>query len=90
MANHKSAIKKNRRDIKLRTINRMNISKMRNKIKLLRKKVGNSEAEGVPTLYRETIAVIDKTVSKGTIHKNTGSRYKSRISNLMRKSGIEM
>ncbi len=34
----------------------------------------------------ETISIIDMTVRKGTIHKNTGSRYKSRLQYLINKS----
>ena len=32
------------------------------------------------------ISIIDMTVRKGTIHKNTGSRYKSRLLGLINKT----
>jgi small subunit ribosomal protein S20 len=30
--------------------------------------------------YRATVSALDKSVQKGTLHKNTASRYKSRLS----------
>lgn len=90
MANHKSALKKHRRDEKRRMINKMNRSRMRNRVKLLRKSLAEGNQEEARTLFPQVISIIDKTVIKGTIHKSTGSRYKSRLSLLMRKSGVEI
>ncbi len=89
MATHKSAEKKYRRDEKIRMINKMNRSKMRNKIKTFRATIKAGEIEQAQKLYPEVIASIDQTVSKGTIHKNTGARYKSRLSILLKKSGVK-
>ena len=90
MANHKSAIKKYLRDEKKRMINKMNRSKMRNRIKLLNKKLTAGEAEEVKALFPRVMSIIDKTVIKGTIHKKTGSRYKSRLTLRVRKAGVEL
>ncbi len=90
MATHKSAVKKHLRDEKKRLINKMNRSKMRNRIKLLNKKLNAEELEEAKTLFPKVISIIDKTVIKGTIHKNTGSRYKSRITARVRKAGVEV
>lgn len=90
MANHKSAIKKHLRDQKKRMINKMNRSKMRNKIKALRKNIDAGNTDGAKALYPGVMSIIDRTVIKGTIKKNTGSRYKSRLTLLVRKSGIEV
>ena len=86
MANHDSAVKKHRQDEKKRMVNRSNRSKMKNKIKALRKKIGAGQREEAIKMLPEAIAVIDMTVRKGTIHKNTGSRYKSRLHVLINKS----
>ncbi|MCK4766395.1 MAG: 30S ribosomal protein S20 [Candidatus Aminicenantes bacterium] len=86
MANHKSAIKKNLRDEKKRMINRMNRSKMRNRIKSLNKAVSAGNLEEAKNLFPGVMSIIDRTVIKGTIHKKTGSRYKSRLSLLMNRS----
>ncbi len=87
MATHQSAIKKTRRDEKLRLVNRMNRSKMRNKIKLLRKKIEAGNKEEVQKLLPQAIAVIDSTIRKGTIHRNAGARYKSRLISEIPESG---
>jgi small subunit ribosomal protein S20 len=85
MANHKSALRKYKRDEKKRLINKMNMSKMRNKIKKLRKFIEEGKTDEGKKLLPEVISVIDKTVSKGAIHKKTGSRYKSRLTLLVQK-----
>jgi small subunit ribosomal protein S20 len=90
MANHKSAVKKHLRDEKKRLINKMNRSKMRNRIKLLNKKLNPEDLEEAKALFPKVISIIDKTVIKGTIHKKTGSRYKSRITLRARKAGLEV
>ena len=64
MANHKSAIKKYLRDEKKNLINRMNRSKMRNKIKLLNRKLETGETESVKSLFPMVMSIIDKTVNR--------------------------
>jgi small subunit ribosomal protein S20 len=86
MANHDSAIKKHRQDEKKRMVNRINRSKMKNKIKALKKKVSLGQKDEAVKLLPAAISIIDMTVRKGTIHKNTGSRYKSRLLGLVNKS----
>jgi len=86
MANHESAVKKHKQDEKKRMVNRINRSKMKNKIKTLKRKISGGEREEAIKLLPGTISIIDMTVRKGTIHKNTGSRYKSRLHNLIKSS----
>lgn len=83
MANHVSALRKHRRDQKRRMINKINKSKMRNKVKTFRKMVAAGNVDEAKTMLPAILSIIDKTVSKGTIHQNTGSRYKSRLSLLV-------
>jgi small subunit ribosomal protein S20 len=87
MANHDSAVKKHRQDEKKRMINRSNRSKMKNRIKALKRKVAAGQREEAVKLLPDAISIIDMTVRKGTIHRNTGSRYKSRLMGLINKSG---
>ena len=35
--------------------------------------------------FRETVSAIDKAIQKGVLHKNTASRYKSRLSKRLAK-----
>lgn len=89
MANHKSAVKKYKRDEKKRLINKMNKSKMKNKIKKFKKDIETGNTKEAEKLFPQVISIIDKTVSKGTLHKKTGSRYKSRLTVLLGKTGTE-
>jgi len=86
MANHDSAVKKHKQDEKKRMVNRINRSKMKNKIKALKRKMSSGEREEAIKLLPGAISIIDMTVRKGTIHKNTGSRYKSRLQHLVKSS----
>jgi small subunit ribosomal protein S20 len=88
MANHKSAIKKYIRDEKRRMVNKVNRSKMKNRIKLFLKKLDDGQMEEAKTLFPRVISRIDTTIRKGTIHRNTGARYKSRLTQRARKAGL--
>ncbi len=88
MANHKSALKKYRRDEKKRMINKTNKSRMRNLIKKFRKFIDENNIEEAKKIYPQLISRIDKTVTKGTIHKKTASRYKSRLTKLLLKKNM--
>jgi small subunit ribosomal protein S20 len=79
MANHKSAEKRVRQNIKRNEINRSNRGRLRTQIKKLRTAItGHDKAVG-GELLNPTISLIDKAVNKGIIHKNTAARYKSRL-----------
>ncbi|MGQ9897043.1 MAG: 30S ribosomal protein S20 [Acidobacteriota bacterium] len=41
--------------------------------------VKRKKATGIQKVYLETVSVIDKSVQKGIIHRNTAARYKSRL-----------
>jgi small subunit ribosomal protein S20 len=86
MANHKSAVKKYKRDQKKRMINRMNRSKMKSQVKAFKNKIEAGQLEEAKTLLPGLMSTIDKTITKGTIHKKTGSRYKSRLTSLLNKN----
>jgi len=90
MANHKSAIKTHLREEKRRMVNKMNRTKMRNRVKALNKKLDAGELDEAKALFPKIMSVIDRTVIKGTIHKKTGSRYKSRLTLRVRKAGVEI
>ncbi len=76
MANHKSAKKRIRSNEKRRLRNKASISR----VKTLVKNVFTSEdkATGIDNL-KKAVSYIDKTVSKGRIHKNTAGRKKAQL-----------
>jgi len=49
-------------------------------MKKLRTAIENKNSEEVQKLLPQTFSVIDRSIKKGTIHENTGNRYKSRLS----------
>jgi small subunit ribosomal protein S20 len=79
MANHYSALKRTRQTEKRTAVNRSNTSLLRGSLRKLKTAITAGNKEAALTAYRETVSVIDKSVKKGVIHKNTGSRYKSRL-----------
>jgi|AFSR01.1.fsa_nt_gi small subunit ribosomal protein S20 len=41
--------------------------------------VNRKKATGIQKVYLDAVSVIDKSVQKGIIHRNTAARYKSRL-----------
>lgn len=79
MANHKSALKRVRQNVKRNEINRGNRSKLRTQIKKLRAAVAGTDKTLSTELLYPTVSLIDKAVNKGLIHRNTAARHKSRL-----------
>ncbi|MFL2982873.1 MAG: 30S ribosomal protein S20 [Candidatus Neomarinimicrobiota bacterium] len=77
MDRHPQQIKRERQDKKKRARNVENLSKLRTSIKKVLSSTSKKDAEPV---YKDTVRIIDKAVSKNLIHKNTGARRKSQIS----------
>ena len=86
MADHKSAIKKTRHDESKRVVNKNNRSRMRTAIKKFRVLIESGKMEDIQKAYPEVVAIIDKTETKGIIHKNAAARYKSRLFKAMQKT----
>lgn len=79
MANHKSAEKRVRQNVRRKEINRSNRSRLRTQIKSLRAAIADHDKTDSNELLNPTVSLIDKAVNKGIIHKNTAARYKSRL-----------
>lgn len=79
MANHPSAHKRHRQSQRRRLINQMNRHKLKTQIKKLRTAITSGKPAEAKALLPETFSLIDKSVQKGVIKQNTGSRYKSRL-----------
>lgn len=80
MANHFSALKRARQTEKRTIVNRSNTSRLRTQLRRFREALAAGNRQAAEKEFRETVAAMDKAVHKGTIHKNTASRYKSRLS----------
>ncbi len=79
MPNHKSAEKRVRQTARRNAVNRANRSGLRSQIKKLRSALASHDKEQSQGLLNATIGLIDKSVNKGILHKNTAARYKSRL-----------
>jgi small subunit ribosomal protein S20 len=79
MANHFSALKRARQTEKRTAVNRANTSQLRTALRKFRQALASSDKTEAQKLFPATVSMIDKAVKKGTIHKNTASRYKARL-----------
>jgi small subunit ribosomal protein S20 len=79
MANHYSALKRARQTETKTAVNRANKSRMRTALRKLRTAIAEGDKAAVTTSYSEAASVLDQSAKKGVIHKNTASRYKSRL-----------
>jgi small subunit ribosomal protein S20 len=79
MAHHNSAVRQRRRSIRRNAINRQNKSTLRTQVKKLREAIQKGDKEAAQKLVPSTVSLIDKSVKKGSIHKNRGARFKSRL-----------
>ncbi len=75
----KSGLKRRRQDAVRRMRNRAVKTRVRSAVKTLRTAVDAGDAAEVKKLLPETISVIDVSVRKGILHRNTASRTKSRL-----------
>jgi len=80
MANHKSALKRDRQSKVRRLRNRINKSKMKTVLSNVEKAIAEGSGEQAQKALQSAVSVIHKTASKGTIHKKTASRKISRLS----------
>jgi small subunit ribosomal protein S20 len=76
MARHKSAKKRIRSSEKKRVVNKMAESKIKTNVK---KVLALTEKEEADKLYREAIAILDRSAAHGIIHKNNAARKKSAL-----------
>ena len=79
MADHKSALKRVRQTIKRTAHNRSMRADLRTIIKKFRLLHESGNIEQARDAYTDVQKNIDKAITKGILHKRTGSRYKSRL-----------
>lgn len=77
MANHSSSKKRIRQTLKKNLRNRFYAKTMRNRIRDFRALESKEEAQGK---LKEIYALVDKSASRGIIHKNKAANLKSKLS----------
>jgi small subunit ribosomal protein S20 len=83
LANHKSAIKRNKQNAVRAARNTHVRSTMRTYVKQVRTAVAEGDTAGAQAALERAVPFIDKAASKGIIHKATASRKISRLSKLV-------
>jgi small subunit ribosomal protein S20 len=79
MARHKSAIRQHRRSLRRKSVNSQNKSALRTEVRKMREALESKDREAAAKMLPAVTKTIDMAVKKGSIKKNTGSRYKSRL-----------
>ena len=84
MATHASALKAHRQSLAHRERNRKYRTQLRGTLKQVRAylddpKAGAKDSAAAKQQLNKAISLIDKMAGKGIIHRNTASRYKSRL-----------
>ena len=85
MATHASALKAHRQSLVHRERNRKYRSQLRSTLKQIRSFIDDpknaaKDQAGAKKQLNQAISLIDRMAGKGIIHRNTASRYKSRLS----------
>jgi len=73
----RQAVKRNEHNVPLR-------SRFRSAIKKVLSAVASGDKTAAAAAYKDAVSMIDKTESKGLIHKNKASRHKSRLNTRVR------
>jgi small subunit ribosomal protein S20 len=76
---HASAIKSHKQSLKNREHNRQFRSRLRGALKTIRAAIDGNDLTAAKNALKQTISLIDKMATKGIIHRNAASRYKSRL-----------
>jgi small subunit ribosomal protein S20 len=80
LATHKSAIKRARQNEVRRLRNKNFRTRSKNVIKEIRTAIADNSADQARESLKNSVSVIQKSASKGVIHKNTAARKISRLS----------
>lgn len=83
MAHHKSAVKRNKQNALRNARNTHIRSTMRTLVKQVRETVAAGDQEAALTALAKAVPYIDKTATKGVIHKASASRKISRLTKLV-------
>ena len=76
MANHKSAKKRIRTNEKKRVMNKLTSSRIKSTMKKI---LETEKLEDAEKNYKEAVALLDKSATRGRIHRNNAARKKSQL-----------
>jgi len=79
LANHPSALKRARQNEVKRVRNKSYKTSVKKAVKEVRTAIAANSAEKAQQSFKEAVSIIQKSASKGVIHKNQASRKISRL-----------
>lgn len=85
MANHKSAKKRARQDVKKRDRNKSYLSGVKTTLKSFQEALTKGDAEAATKLLDVAQSSLGKAACKGIMHKNTASRKIGRLAQALKK-----
>jgi small subunit ribosomal protein S20 len=83
MANHASALKRQRQNEKRRLRSKGQKSAINTTIKKIFASLNDKETDKARGFYHEAVAKLDSAVTKGVLHRRTASRKISRLAKLV-------
>ena len=86
MANHPSAEKRHRQNVKRRARNRHHTSAMRSTVKAVTSALAGKDPKAARAALTEAISTVSKTASKGVIKAKTASRKIARLTRAVHKA----
>src|ERR1700753_3340849 len=75
----KSVLKRAQQSRERAEVNRANRTRVRTLMRRLRTAITAEDAPAAANLLHPTMSAIDRAITKGVLHENTGNRYKSRL-----------
>lgn len=86
MANHKSALKRARQSQAARLRNMMQKSKAKSAVKEFRTALSAENVDQAKEAFKQTVSTLQKTASKGVIHKKKASRKVARLARALNRA----
>jgi small subunit ribosomal protein S20 len=87
MANHASALKRQRQSEKRRARNKGHKSAINTTVKKIFTALSEKNSDSAKGLYKDAVSLLDSAVAKGALHRRTASR---RISRLTKKLSAQL
>lgn len=87
MANHASALKRAKQSEVKRLRNKAYKTRAKKAVREVRRAVADNDTEQAKNSFVEAVSTIQKTASKGVIHKNKASRKVSRLARQLNQMG---
>jgi len=75
----KSVLKRAQQSRERAEVNRANRTRVRTMMRRLRIAITAKDETAAGNLLHPTMSAIDRAITKGVLHENTGNRYKSRL-----------